>query len=116
MEIRSVVARYRFIVFTVLTLGAAALVFAAGLDPQIEPFALVLLPALAAIVTAAVVGGGELGRLARRITRWRVKPSLYLAAIGIPIIGTLLINVLAVATGTPMSSVFSGLTAAAQGR
>ena len=113
MEIRLLVYRYRFVMFAAITLGLAALVYASGVDPLMVPFVLVLLPTVAALMTAAVAGRGELGLLGRRITRWRVSPWLYLAAIGIPILGTLLIVVLAVATGTPMSDAFSDLSAAA---
>jgi hypothetical protein len=113
MNIRTIVDRHRFLVFSALTLGPAAIVFASGVDPSVTPFVLVLLPTLSAVVTAGLAGGGELGRLARRITRWRVDPRLYVAALGLPIAANLLIVALAVATGTPIGAAFSGLNAGA---
>jgi uncharacterized protein len=113
MGARGLVYRYRFVVFVAITLGLAALVYASGMDPQMAPFALVLLPVIGALVTAAVCGNGEVGRLIRRIARWRVSPWLFIAAIGIGVIANLLIVVLAVATGTPLSDAFSDLSAAA---
>lgn len=113
MELRDLVHRYRFLVFVAITLGLAGLVFASGMDPQMAPFALVLLPTLAALLTAAVGGHGELRRLGHRITRWRQKPGLYLVALGIPILGNLLIVVVAVATGTPLGDAFSELNSTA---
>jgi membrane protease YdiL (CAAX protease family) len=113
MQLSELVYRYRFIVFVTITLGLAALVFASGMDPQMAPFALVLLPTLAALVTAGVGGHGEMGRLFRRLGRWRASPLVYAAVIGIPVLGNLLIVVAAVATGTPLSNVFSEMTATA---
>jgi membrane protease YdiL (CAAX protease family) len=111
--LRDLVYRYRFIVFSVLTLALAALVYGSGLDPQTAPFALVVLPAIAALATAAVAGRGEVRHLMHRIVRWRVSPWLYVAAIGVGVGANLLIVVLAVATGTPLSDAFSDMSAAA---
>ena len=113
MNVRALACRYRFIVFSVITLGLAAAVFASGMSPAMVPFVLVVLPTVGALVTAAISGRGELGLLGRRITRWRVSPWLYAAAIGIPLVGTLLIVILAVATGTPTTDLFSDMSAAA---
>jgi len=41
---RDFVFRYRSLVFSAIVLGLAALVFASGMDPQVAPFALVILP------------------------------------------------------------------------
>ncbi|HET9757868.1 MAG TPA: hypothetical protein VFP66_15290 [Candidatus Limnocylindrales bacterium] len=93
-----------------MTLGLAAVIFVLGMHPALAPFILVLVPTVAAIIVAAVVGGGELGRLAHRITRWRVLPMLYVAALGLPIAANFLIVALAVASGTPMSARSLGWT------
>ena len=113
MDVRKLIHRYRFIVFTALTLGLAALVFASGMDPLMMPFVLVLLPVVGALVTAAISRAGELGRLVRRIGRWRVSPWLYVAAIGVGVVANLFIVAAALATGTPPSDAFSDMSAAA---
>ncbi len=113
MDLRNLVERHQFVVFSAITLVLAALVFASGIEPALAPFLLVLIPTLAALIVAATVGRGELGRLGRRISRWRIDPRLYVAALGLPIVANLLIVALAVATGAPTSAAFSGLNAGA---
>ncbi len=113
MDIRELVNRYRFLVFSAITLGLAAIVYASGIDPQMAPFALVLLPTVGAVVTAAIAGGGELSRLFSRMARWRLRAWLYVAAIGTGVVANLLIVVLAVASGTPLSDAFSDMSVAA---
>ncbi len=113
MGYRVLARRYRFALFSVITLGLAAVVFASGMDPLMAPFVLVLLPTVGALVTAALAGEGELSRLFQRLGRWRQRPWLYVAAIGVGVLANLLIVVLAVATGSPLSSAFSDLSAAA---
>jgi membrane protease YdiL (CAAX protease family) len=110
---RELLHRYRFLVFAGITLGLAALVFASGMDPQMAPFALVLLPVIGALIAAALAGEGETRNLLRRIVRWRVNPWLYVAAIGVGVVANLLIVAFAVASGTPLSEAFSDLSAAA---
>ncbi len=112
-DIRDVVDRHPFPVFAAITLGFAVLTFGSGVDPALAPFILVLLPTVAALITAAAAGGGELGRLGRRMTQWRMDSRLYVAALGLPIAANLLIVALAVASGTPTSAAFSGLNATA---
>lgn len=113
MQYRELAFRYRFIVFIAITLGLAALVFASGMDPLMAPFVLVLLPVVGALAAALAAGRGEPRRLMRRIARWKVSPWLYVAAIGVGVVANLLIVVLAVATGTPLSDAFSDMSAAA---
>ena len=113
MDPRGLAHRYRFVVFTAITLGLAALAFGSGMDPLMIPFVLVLLPVIGAVVTALVGGRGELGRLVRRMGRWRMSPWLYVAAIGLGVMANLFIVVLAVVTGTPARDAFSDMSAAA---
>jgi membrane protease YdiL (CAAX protease family) len=108
--VRATVRRYRLIGFgslvVLLTLGVAA----AGLDRDTAPFALVFVPAIAALVVAAIADGtAGVGRLFRRIATWRVSPRWYLAAIGIPVVMWLGIDAAAIATGTPADGMFHDL-------
>ena len=112
MNARQFIRDHRFSVFAafVIVLGAATIL---AVDAATAPYALVLIPTVAAFATAALAGQGDVSALVARITRWRVRPVLYLAALGIPLVATLLMVAGAVATGSPMSAAFSDLSAAA---
>jgi len=108
--VRATVRAHRLMAFgalvVLLTLGPVAL----QLDKLTMPFALVLVPGLAALIVAAVADGrAGVGRLFRRIARWRVAPRWYAAAIGIPALMWLMIDAAGVALGTPVNALFQEL-------
>jgi membrane protease YdiL (CAAX protease family) len=79
---------------------------------NVTPFLLVLVPPVAAILTSALQGGWEDVRtLFARITRWRVAFRWYLAALIVPLVGTLVIVAIAILSGAT-SRPFAGLTPA----
>jgi uncharacterized protein len=80
--------RHRLLVFVALVAALEMAVFLANLGRDATPFALVLIPAVVAIViTGTTDGVAGLKGLARRLGRWRVGARWYLAAIGVPLIG-----------------------------
>jgi uncharacterized protein len=98
-------------------LAAVALLEAAVLATRpsrdIAPFLLILVPPLAALLVSALQAGpGGVRMLFGRITRWRAAPRWYLAALGVPLLGTLAIVALAVLTSAA-SRPFAGLNLAA---
>jgi membrane protease YdiL (CAAX protease family) len=98
--LRGLVADNRILTFGVLVVGLTGAIMAASLGKDTTPFGLVLVPATAAIMTAALADGrAGVGRLFSRIVRWRVAPRWYLAAIGVPVVASLLITVLGLALG-----------------
>jgi hypothetical protein len=108
--VRAAVRAHRLMAFgalvVLLTIGPVAL----QLDKLTMPFALVLVPGLAALIVAAVADGrAGVGRLFRRIARWRVAPRWYAAALGIPVLMWLMIDAAGVALGTPVSALFGEL-------
>jgi membrane protease YdiL (CAAX protease family) len=87
-----------------------AIVMAAGLGAATTPFGLVFIPAIAALVVAGLADGrAGIVRLFARITRWRVAPKWYLAALGIPVAMWLGIDLVGVLLGTPASALFRDL-------
>jgi uncharacterized protein len=101
--------------FTVIVLALGGLVFLAGLQREVTPFALVIVIPLAAIISAWLVGGMAMVRgLFARIVRWRVPVGWYLIALGIPLLGTLAIAAAAVMVGeSGLEEVVGGVTASA---
>jgi hypothetical protein len=110
-----IAARWPVATFAVIVLALGALVFAAGLQREVTPFALVLVIPFSAIVSAWLVGGTEMVRgLFTRILRWRVPWRWYALAIGIPLLGTLAIDAAAVVLGqASLDAVVGGVTASA---
>jgi hypothetical protein len=87
-------------VFSAIVLGAGGAVFLAGLPRDLTPFVLVLVVPGAALLGAWLAGGrrGVTGLL-RRSVRWHVAPRWYLAAIGVPLLGTLAVDAAGVMLG-----------------
>jgi len=101
---RSIVRRYRLVWFGALvvlfTLGVAA----ANLGRDTAPFALIFVPALAALIVATVADGSAgVVRLFVRIARWRVAPRWYAAAIGIPLLMWIAIALAGLAMGAQLT-------------
>src|SRR5687767_5337771 len=109
--LRATVRAHRLMAFGALVVLLTGAPVALQLDKLTMPFALVLVPGLAAIIVAGVSGGrAGVSRLFRRIARWRVAPRWYAAAIGIPVVMWLMIDAAGVALGTPFSALFQELT------
>jgi membrane protease YdiL (CAAX protease family) len=79
------------------------------------PFVLVLVPPVAALlVTAAHGGGADVRRLFGRLGRWRVGWSWYAAALGIPLVEKLVVDLSGIAFGeTTPARLVDALTRAA---
>jgi uncharacterized protein len=98
--LRGVAQRWPVVTFSTLVLALAGGVMLAGLEAETTPFALVIVIPIAAIVSAAIVGGKQMVRgLFVRIGRWRVAPRWYLAAVGIPIALALVIDLAGLVAG-----------------
>src|SRR3954465_8997485 len=81
-----------------------------SLARETAPFALIFVPAVAALLVAAVADGrAGVSRLFGRVARWRVAPRWYAAAIGIPVLMWISIDVLGVLLGTPVENLFHNL-------
>lgn len=90
----------RLVVFAVLVVAAEAVVFLLPLGGDLTPFALVLIPAVAALVVSAWSGGSSAVRgLLRRLGIWRVRPRWYAAALLIPVAEKLLVDALGLVLG-----------------
>ena len=105
----------RLLAFAVLILGLEAVTFLAQFDPDLTPFLVVLIPPVAAVVVLAVSGGkGEMRSLFGRLGRWRVDARWYVAAIGIPLVEKLGVDLVGLAVGaTTPSRLTDALTASA---
>jgi len=101
--------------FALLVLGLEAVTFLAGLDPDLTPFLVVLIPPVAALVVIAMSGGeGEMRSLFGRLGLWRVDARWYVAAIGIPLAEKLGVDLVGLAVGaTTPSRLTDALTASA---
>lgn len=90
----------RLLAFALLVLGLETATFLSRLDPELTPFVLVLIPPAAATVVLAVSGGrGEIRTLVGRLGRWRVDARWYVAAIGIPLVEKLGVDLVGLAVG-----------------
>jgi membrane protease YdiL (CAAX protease family) len=105
----------RLLVFALLVLGLEAATFLARLDPDLTPFLVVLIPPVAALAVLAVRGGkGGIRSLFGRLGRWRVDARWYVAAIGIPLVEKLGVDLVGLAVGaTTPSRLTDALTASA---
>jgi membrane protease YdiL (CAAX protease family) len=105
------IARHTLASFFVLAfaLEGIAVLLLAG-DPTTLPFALVLVPALAAVTIAGISEGWPgVKALLGMFLRWRVAPWLYVAVLTLPLFGTLAIVASAVLLGAPTGELFSKL-------
>lgn len=111
----SIAARWPVATFAVIVLALGGSLFVLGLQRDVTPFALVLVIPFSAIASAWLVGGATMVRgLFVRITRWRVPLRWYVLAIGIPLLGTLAIDVAGIALGeASVDAVTGGVTTAA---
>lgn len=90
----------RLLTFASTVLVLEAVTFVARLDRDLTPFVVVLIPPVAALVTLGSSGDrSEIGSLIRRAGRWRVDPRWYLAALGIPLVEKLGVDLLGLAVG-----------------
>lgn len=108
---RRLVRQRAFVAFVTLAAVLEAVVLLSRPPRDIAPFLLVLVPPLAALLTSAIRGGRD-DVLSLIITRWRLLPRWYAAALGVPLAGTLATVALAVLAGAA-SRPFSGLSPAA---
>jgi hypothetical protein len=111
---RNPAARWPLWSFIAVALLLELAVVAARPGADLMPFALVLVPALAATIVAGAGGGRSAVRgLFVRISRWRVPRRWYALAIGIPLLGTLAIDVLGIVAGqATISALIGALTPA----
>lgn len=94
------VRRHRLLTFVVAVAGLEAAVFLAQLGRDTTPFALVLIPAVVALVLTGLTDGrAGLRRLVGRVGHWRVGARWYLAAVGIPLAGFLAVALAGVLMG-----------------
>jgi uncharacterized protein len=83
----------RLATFAVVVLALEAATVLAGLGRDATPFVLVLIPPVAALLVSATGGGtAAVKSLFGRVGRWGVRWPWYLAAIGIPVIEKLLVD------------------------
>lgn len=110
--IRSGVKNHRLIAFGALVIALTGLSMAAQLGEATTPFALVFVPFVSALIVAGIADGlSGIVALFRRITKWRVAPKWYAAALGIPFLMWITITAVGVALGTPISALFKDLGA-----
>ena len=102
-------------IFAAVVVSLEIITFAARLGPAVTPFVLVLIPAVTAVGMSAIAGGRPaVVRLARRLVRVRVGARWYLAALGIPIVEKLAVDVAGVLLGaTTPSRLIGALTISA---
>lgn len=99
----------RLAAFAVLVLALEAATFLAGFERDVTPFVLVLIPPVAALLVTAVGGGAVAARsLFARTGRWRVGWPWYLAAIGIPVVEKLLVDLAGVVSGVTTAGRLAG--------
>lgn len=107
----SVIRRFRLAAFGALVVLLTLAVAAAGLDRDTAPFALVFIPAIAALIVAGLADGRSgISRLFRRISRVRVAPRWYAAAFVIPLLMWIGVAAAGIVVGTPASAMFQGLS------
>jgi membrane protease YdiL (CAAX protease family) len=97
----------------VLVLGAVTVLL--RLPPDLTPFVLVVIPAVAALGVASAAGGRVgMKQLFARMGRWRVGGRWYIAAIGIPVAEKLIVDAVGAFSGATSSNrLLAALTASA---
>ena len=102
-------------IFAAVVVSLEIITFAARLGPAVTPFVLVLIPAVTAVGMSAIAGGRPaVARLTRRLVRVRVGARWYLAALGIPIVEKLTVDIAGVLLGaTTPSRLVGALTISA---
>jgi membrane protease YdiL (CAAX protease family) len=90
----------RLATFAAVVLALETATVLAGLGRDATPFVLVLIPAVAAILVSATAAGTATVRsLFDRASKWRIGWPWYLAAIGIPVIEKLLVDLAGIVSG-----------------
>lgn len=89
----------KLLLFAAAVLVLEGIVMLAGPSPNLTPYVLVLVPAASALGIAAVDGRRGVATLIRRAGVWRVRPRWYAAAIGIPVLEKVVVDVAGVALG-----------------
>jgi len=107
--------RYRLLTFGIVVAAAEVAALLARLGREATPFALVLIPPMAALVVTGLSSGlAGIRRLLARLGRWRVGGRWYLAAVGIPLIATLAIDAVGLLLGAAsLDRLVGALTASA---
>jgi uncharacterized protein len=101
-----------FFAVTLALTGLATLLL--GRDPAVLPFALVLVPTVAALTLAALTEGRQgIRDLLGRLLRWRVGLRWYAAVLAVPLLATLATVAVAVLLGAPSADLFGRLNAGA---
>ena len=97
---RATAGTYELAVFAAAVLVLEATVFALPLGGGVTPFALVTIPAIAAVAVCWAAGGRrEVQALVRRLFVWRVDPRWYLAALGVPVAEKLAVDLVGILLG-----------------
>ncbi len=107
---RSRIRDHRLIAFGSLVVLFTLTVAAANLGRETAPFALVFVPAVAALlVSVAADGMRGVGLLFRRVGRWRVAPRWYAAALGVPLLMWLGVGIAGFLVGDPPDEALANL-------
>jgi len=105
----------RLLVFAALLVVGEVVVFLSPIDALVTPFALVVIPAAAGLLVTARTGGAPAVRLlVGRLAVWRVRPRWYVAALLIPVIEKIIVDIVGLLLGrTTPTLLVSALTMAA---
>lgn len=99
-KINSILQRYSVAIFSALTILLSFAAYLLPLPRQAVPFVIILIPAILAVLMAAMTGGASAVRtLLDRLTRWRVSLKWLLIAIAVPFAMRLAISLIALLLG-----------------